>query len=107
MELTECVADLAEDWATIEDIPDGDLKKAINAKLLDITTIVKPFDPELAGLYASYLSTLPVIVVQNIILCANTPEYRDVCLPTYFSDEIIVSLDDHVVALGRPSGGLE
>ena len=106
-ELAECTASVMENAATVEDIPDGDVKDSIKAKLLEVAMMVTSNNPDMAQIIAELLVTLPIVDVQDIILYFNTQEYRDKYLTKLLMGEDVSSLDAHLVGVGRPADGLE
>jgi len=104
-ELAQCQS--SHKSATVEDIPDEELRNAIEAKILNITLAHIESDPESAEIIASRLFALPLSEIQRIILYANTPEYMEIYAESLYSGMGVGSLDSHVLALGRPADDLE
>ena len=107
-ELTECSTGLIENAVTLLDIPSSDLRTEIKAKLLEIvSTFIETEVPEAAEVIANRLDGLPLTEVMNMILYANTPEYMANHSQTIYSGVGAPSLDNSMLALGRPADDIE
>ena len=104
--LGECAESIIASAATVDDIPDEQLKEEIKAKMMEVGTLMSPDDPESAELLASRLLTLPLLEVMNTILYANTPEYAEKYLESLYSTDI-AAMDMSIMAVGRPANDLE
>lgn len=99
--------------ARVADIPDEALGAEVEAKLLEVATLVLGLedppttDPDVVELIASRLLVLPLPEVQEIILYGNTPEYRAKYLRSILTDGGNDPMDAHLLALGRPAKDLE
>ena len=104
-EVQECMAPLEENAATVEDIPDDDVKAAYEAKLMDVATMVSDDESMADSLYQALLQ-LPLYVVEQFIVYSNTPEYEEYLLQT-FAGMQPEALDLALLSLGRIAGGVE
>ncbi|KAL7477618.1 hypothetical protein ACHAW6_003416 [Cyclotella cf. meneghiniana] len=104
-EIQACVAPLEENAATVEDIPDDDVKAAYEEKLMEIAAMTSDDESIVDSLYQALLQ-LPLYAVEQVIVYSNTPEYEEYLLQTFAGNQP-EALDLALLSLGRIAGGVE
>lgn len=102
-EIKECLAPIQTGFATVEDIPDEELRGVIKSKVIEIALAISP-DHVIE--IATRILEFPLAHILKMFTYFNTPEYKDIYLKSLAGADI-PSLDNYVLSLGRPSGGLE
>ena len=106
--VAECVVDLDSDAARISDIQDEELRLKYESITREFATLIagEGADSAVVDLIHQQFMNLSLYTLSLFITYYNTPEYEEYLVPTLLGMPP-AALDDTILSLGRPNGGVE
>ena len=106
--LAECVGEFTSEAARISDIQDESLRLEYESFTREFAALVagEGADAAVVDSINQEFMNLPLFTLGMFITLYNTPEYEEYLVPTFLGKPLAI-LDEEVLSLGRPNGGVE